>query len=95
MFCMPVTACCADPLAADTADEIWLMLAVDCAVAWETSPDPVSSALLALDESVLSWVCAVPMAVDAPASPLPALAAGQLHVVQGIACCFCLLWHIG
>ena len=88
MFCMPVTACCADPLAADTADEIWLMLAVDCAVAWETSPDPVSSALLALDESVLSWVCAVPMAVDAPASPLPALAAASCTSFRALRAAF-------
>ena len=64
------------------------MLAVDCAVAWETSPDPVSSALLALDESVLSWVCAVPMAVDAPASPLPALAAASCTSFRALRAAF-------
>ena len=63
------------------------MLAVDCAVAWETSRSGFS-ALLALDESVLSWVCAVPMAVDAPASPLPALAAASCTSFRALRAAF-------
>ena len=76
-LCMPVTACCAEPLAAATTDEIWLMLAVDWAAAWETSPEPVSSALPAAEEKVLMRFCAMPIALDVLARPLPALAAAS------------------
>ncbi len=74
-LCMPLTACCAEPLAVETAVETLLMLAVESFVTWAMSVEPFSNALFALEVNVLRLFCASPMAVEVWASPWPAFAA--------------------
>ena len=76
-LCMLLTACCAVPLADETAVVTLLMLVVVSLAACEIRPEPFSKAVLALEVKVLRPFCAVPMAVAVFARPLPALAAAS------------------
>lgn len=72
-LCMLLTACCAVPLAEETAVVTLLMLVVVSLAACEIRPEPFSKAVLALEVKVLRPFCAVLMAVAVFARPLPAL----------------------